>query len=70
VLDALLSASPIAFGFVALWMLPNWIRKWIVVAREVRELATGGHTIGSPGNRPVPSGARAIPCPDAATRCA
>jgi len=36
VVDALLDASPLALVLYAMWKLPDWARKWIVVARELR----------------------------------
>jgi hypothetical protein len=40
-LDALLQASPFALVLLCLWKLPEWTRKWIAVARDVRDYRSG-----------------------------
>jgi len=40
-LDILLQASPPLLVLLCLWKLPEWTRKWIAVARDVREYRSG-----------------------------
>jgi hypothetical protein len=41
-LSALLQAGPsVLLVVVCLWKLPEWTRKWIAVARDVREYRSG-----------------------------
>jgi len=37
--ETLLHASPLAL--IALWKLPEWVHKWVAVAREVRDFRSG-----------------------------
>jgi hypothetical protein len=39
--EALLQASPLAVVLFGLWKLPEWTRKWIAVARDLREFRSG-----------------------------
>ena len=41
VAEAFLTASPYVVGAIWLWMLPEWTRKWIAVAREWRDFRNG-----------------------------
>jgi len=40
-LDMLRDTSPVALALIALWKLPEWVRKWIAVARDVRGYRSG-----------------------------
>ncbi len=40
-LEPLMHASPFVLLLLALWKLPQWGRKWVAVARDVREFWSG-----------------------------
>jgi hypothetical protein len=40
--ETLLHASPLVLALIgALWKLPEWVHKWVAVAREVRDFRSG-----------------------------
>lgn len=40
-LEPLFQASPFALVVLALWKLPEWARKWLALARDVRDYRSG-----------------------------
>jgi hypothetical protein len=39
--ETLLHASPLVLALIALSKLPEWVHKWVAVAREVRDFRSG-----------------------------